>query len=224
MLKSIEKNREDCLDFIISHKPIKYEYAISFMEKRVNDIKSNKKSNLVWLLFHQNIFTKGNSSKDEDFLIKPKIPIYKTNRGGQITYHGPGQRIVYYIINLNKKKDIRFFISSLEKIVISTLKELNIESKSYKDRVGIWVVKVNNVNLKKEKKIGFIGVRIKKWIAYHGFSLNINPDMNFFNQINPCGLKNYQMTSLKQLGVKVDQNNLDKLLIEKSKKYLKDFF
>ena len=205
---------------LISRKNIDYLKATKFMEKRVEDIINKKKIDLIWLLSHPKIYTAGISSNNKDFIKKPTIPVYKTNRGGQITYHGPGQRIVYLMINLNKKKDLRNFINILEKISIETLKEFNVVSESQNDRIGIWVTKFNNKYLKKEKKIGAIGIRIKRWVSYHGISINVNPDLYYFKQINACGIKNFEVTSLKELGIDIKMEEFDKVLLKKIKKYL----
>ena len=220
MLKINNEYSSELIEIILSDKFVEYSDAVNFMEKRVNNIIKNKDSELIWLLFHPNIYTFGASSSQNDFIFKPKIPVLKTNRGGQITYHGPGQRIIYYMINLNnRKKDIRHFINSLEKIAIETLKEFDVIAVSNKDKIGIWVTKINNNNLKQEKKIGSIGIRLKKWVTYHGLSLNISTDLKYFNNINPCGIKDCQVTSLKDLGVNIPLRDFDKILIEKSKKY-----
>ena len=208
------------IETLISRKHIDYLKAIEFMEQRVEDIVNKRKLELIWLLSHPKIYTVGITSNNKDFIKKPTIPVYKTNRGGQITYHGPGQRVVYLMINLNKKKDLRYFVSILEKISIETLKEFNIVSVSRNDRIGIWVTKLNNKYLKKEKKIGAIGIRIKKWISFHGISLNVKPDLNYFKQINACGIKNFEVTSLKELGIDIKMEEFDKVLLAKIKKYM----
>ena len=213
----LNKNR---VETIISKELVDYIDAFKFMEKRVEDIINNKKPELIWFLSHPKIYTSGITSKKEDFLKKPIIPVHKTNRGGQITYHGPGQRIIYLMINLNNKKDIRYFIKLIEKISIETLREFNIESRSYDNRIGIWVTKLENKFLKKEKKIGSIGIRIKKWVTFHGASFNIYPDLKYFKQINPCGLKNYDMTSLKDLGINASLEDFDNFFIKNLNKYL----
>ena len=208
------------IETLISKELIDYLDAIKFMEKRVDAIINKKKPELIWLLSHPKIYTCGITSKEQDFLKKPILPVYKTSRGGQITYHGPGQRVVYVMKNLNDKKDLRNFINILEKISIETLKEFNIESKSYKNRIGIWVTKLNDKCFEEEKKIGSIGIKIKKWITFHGISLNICPDLNYFKFINPCGIKNCQVTSLKELGVNTDLEHFDNVLIKKINQYL----
>lgn len=220
MPNSINNNKKISIETLISRNYIDYLKAIKFMEQRVEDIINKKELELIWLLSHPNIYTVGITSNKKDFIQKPTIPVYKTNRGGKITYHGPGQRIVYLMIDLNKKKDIRYFIKLLEKISIETLKEFNVVSESRKDRIGIWVTKLNNRSLPKEKKIGSIGIRIKKWISYHGISLNVKPNLNYFKYINPCGIKDFESTSLKELGIDVKMEEFDKVLLEKITKYL----
>ena len=208
------------LDIKTSLKNVEYSKALNFMEKKVENILTNKDNEMLWFLNHNHIYTCGTSWNKNEILNKTEIPIIKTNRGGKITYHGPGQRIIYYMINLNnRKKDIRHFINSLEKIAIETLKEFDVIAVSNKDKIGIWVTKINNNNLKQEKKIGSIGIRLKKWVTYHGLSLNISTDLKYFNNINPCGIKDCQVTSLKDLGVNIPLRDFDKILIEKSKKY-----
>ena len=148
------------------------------MESRVDDISKKKSQELLWFLNHNHIFTQGTSASKEEILNSDIIDVIKSNRGGKTTYHGPGQRIVYFMLNLNNKnKDIRKFITIIENSLISFLANYNIEAQTFKDRVGVWVTKSNNISFDKEKKIGAIGLRIKKWITYHGLSFNINPDL-----------------------------------------------
>ena len=221
MVKITKNIKTNFIQTIISNRHINYSYALDFMEHRVKNIIDNNESELIWLLSHPNIYTFGNTSKKEDFISKPSIPIFKTNRGGQITYHGPGQRIAYFMIDLNKrKKDIKYFIKIIENIAIQTLKEFDVIAESRKNRIGIWVTKVKNNKLNREKKIGAIGIRIKKWVTYHGISLNINPNLDFFKNINPCGITNYEVTSLKDLGLNVNIKDFDKILLYHSKKIL----
>ena len=177
-----------------STKPIKYSYAIDFLEKRLAQINEKKGNELFWILEHTKIYTAGTNYKENEILDK-SIKITKTNRGGKITYHGPGQKIYYFVINLNnRQKDIRKFITQIENTIIDTLKEYNIDSFSDRKNVGIWIEKN-----KKIKKIAAIGIRVKKWIAYHGFSINVDNDLNNYNKIIPCGIINKEVTNLKKI-------------------------
>ncbi len=198
------------IEIKISNEEINYKEAVLFMESKVRDISENHSKELLWFLSHNHIFTQGTSASDDEILNSDVIEVLKTNRGGKTTYHGPGQRIVYFMLNLNnKKKDIRKFISVIENSVIDFLKNYNVEARAFKDRVGIWVIKNNKMTFDKEKKISAIGLRVKKWITYHGMSFNINPDLKYYNSIHSCGLKEYKNTSLNELGIKIDQKEFD---------------
>ena len=198
------------IEIKISNEEINYKEAVLFMESKVKDISENHSKELLWFLSHNHIFTQGTSASDDEILNSNVIEVLKTNRGGKTTYHGPGQRIVYFMLNLNnKKKDIRKFISVIENSVIDFLKNYNVEARAFKDRVGIWVIKNNKMTFDKEKKISAIGLRVKKWITYHGMSFNINPDLKYYNSIHSCGLKEYTNTSLNELGIKIDQKEFD---------------
>jgi len=198
------------IEIKISNEEINYKEAVLFMESKVRDIIENDSKELLWFLSHNHIFTQGTSASDDEILNSDVIEVLKTNRGGKTTYHGPGQRIVYFMLNLNnKKKDIRKFISVIENSVIDFLKNYNVEARAFKDRVGIWVIKNNKITFDKEKKISAIGLRVKKWITYHGMSFNINPDLKYYNSIHSCGLKDYTNTSLNELGIKIDQKEFD---------------
>ena len=172
----------------ISNRKIPYKSSLKYLEKRVNDVKLGKKKDLIWLLEHPLIFTGGIRSNDIDILDK-NIKVIKTKRGGKITLHNPGQKIIYFVVNLNKrKKDIRKFVSYIENSIIEFLRLFNIESKSDRKNIGIWV---------KDKKIAAIGIRVSRWIAYHGCSINISNNLRDYKKINPCGLKNDKITSIK---------------------------
>ena len=181
-----------------SQKPVKYDDALRTMEKRLLDISQNKSNDLIWILEHDDIYTAGTSYKENEIIDK-SIKIFKTNRGGKITYHGFGQLICYFVIDLKKrKKDIRKFISILEKTIIDTLKFYHIDTFADKKNIGIWYNDNNKI-----KKIAAIGVRVSKWIAYHGFSININTNLEKYEAIIPCGIKNKGITNLKKIK---DQN------------------
>ena len=172
-------------------KPIEYEKAIEFLEQRIDEIHKNKEKELIWILNHPSIYTAGTSYKENEILDK-SINLFKTNRGGKITYHGPGQLICYLAIDLNKrKKDIRKFINIIENSIIKTLRDYKINAHADRKNIGIWIKQ-----RKKMKKVAAIGIRIKKWIAYHGFSININTDINKFKKIVPCGINNCTLTNL----------------------------
>ena len=190
-----------------SKKPIKYKDAIEFMEKRLREVNEKKSNQLIWILEHEDIYTAG-TSFNENEIIDKSIKIVKTNRGGKITYHGPGQLICYFVIDLkDKKKDIRKFISIIEKSIIDTLKFFNIETFADKDNVGIWY----NNNSKIEK-VAAIGVRISKWIAYHGFSINISNDLKKYKAIIPCGIKDKGVTNLYNISNQSFENIDDKII------------
>ena len=177
-----------------SIKPVNYFEAIKFLEERVDKINKNEANELIWILDHPSTFTSGINFKEKD-IIDGSIDIIKTSRGGKITWHGPGQMICYFVINLNhRKKDIRRFINIIENSIINSLKSFKINSYSDRKNIGIWT-KHNN----KEKKIAAIGIKVKKWIAYHGFSINIDNDISNYKKIIPCGIKNKGITNLKNI-------------------------
>ena len=181
-----------------SIKPVKYDVAIKFLEDRLSDINTDKKSDLIWILEHEEIYTAGTSYKEEEVLNKD-IKLIKTNRGGKITYHGPGQLICYFVIDLKKrKKDIRKFITLIERVIIESLSVFNIKSSGDPKNIGILVNDKNNI-----KKVAAIGVRVSKWIAYHGFAININNDLTKYQNIIPCGIVDKGVTNLKTIN---DQN------------------
>ena len=190
---------------------VNYETSVKFMQIRVNQIFNKSKNELIWFLNHDHIYTQGTSAKTNEILKKNKIRIVKTNRGGKTTYHGPGQRIVYFMIDLNnKKKDIRKFITIIEKSLMDFLKNYQIDSTTYKERVGIWVTGKNGKKFNQEEKIGAIGLRLKNWVTYHGLSFNINPKMDNYKFIDACGLKNFKNTSLHELDINITEENFDK--------------
>ncbi len=185
-----------------SKNPIKYDDAIRYMENRLNEVNQKSSKELIWLLTHDDIYTAGTSYKENEILDK-SIKIVNTNRGGKITYHGPGQLICYFVIDLRKrKKDIRKFISIIEKTIIQTLKFYKIDTFSDKKNIGIWFKDNEQI-----KKVAAIGVRVSKWIAYHGFSINIENNLEKYKAIIPCGISNRGVTNLK----KIKDQNYDKL-------------
>jgi len=184
-----------------SIKPIKYDLAIKLLEQRLIDINNDKKSDLIWILEHEEIYTAGTSYKEDEILNK-NIDLVKTNRGGKITYHGPGQLICYFTIDLKKRnRDIRKFITLIEKTIIESLSEFNIISFGDPENIGIWINDKTSI-----KKVAAIGVRVSKWIAYHGFAININNDLTKYKNIIPCGILDKGVTNLKEIN---DQNYND---------------
>ena len=191
----------------ISRKPVEYSKAINYLEKRVKSIQKQKDHELLWICSHPDTYTAGVSSKNDEILDK-NINIIKTNRGGKITWHGPGQRIFYFVINLAKRdRDIRKFVNIIEKTIIDTLKEYKINAFSDRKNIGIWVKKKNKI-----LKIAAIGIKVKKWIAYHGFSVNIDNDLQKYEKIIPCGVKNKGVTNLMEIK-KQNFKNFDNIII-----------
>ena len=191
-----------------SKNPIKYEDAVKIMENRLINLHQNNDCELIWILEHFDIYTAGTNYKESEILDK-SINIIKSKRGGKITYHGPGQLICYFVIDLKKRnKDIRKFISIIENTIVETLKYYQIDSFPDKDNIGVWYKDKSKI-----KKIAAIGVRISKWIAYHGFSININNDLKKYNAIIPCGIRDKGVTNLKKIK---DQNyeNIENKLVE----------
>ena len=177
-----------------SIKPVNYKMAIDLLEKRVENVAIDNGKELIWFLEHKSIFTAGTSYKEKEIIDK-SIKIFKSNRGGKITWHGPGQIICYVVIDLNKrKKDIRKFILAIEKTIINTLEELNIKSFNDRNNVGIWTNDNNEI-----KKIAAIGIRVKKWIAFHGFSINYSNSLDDYKKIIPCGINDRGIISINRI-------------------------
>ena len=192
-----------------SVKSIDYKKSMQILEKRVQDVLSGNKEEFLWILEHEPVYTAGTSAKDDELLDK-KINVIKTNRGGKYTYHGPGQKVVYFVLDLNKReKDIRKLVKKIEDCIIEVLLEYNIQSFTDKKNIGIWVGDNKN-----SMKIAAIGIRVKKWIAYHGFSLNVCNDLSKYKGIIPCGIKNKGVTNLKKLGIS-NFKNIEEIIIKK---------
>ena len=197
-----------------SIKPVKYDIAIKLLEERLLDISSNKKSDLIWILEHEEVYTAGSSYKENEILDK-NIKLIKTNRGGKITYHGPGQLICYFVIDLKQRqKNIRKFLTIIEKTIIESLTEFNIKSFGDPKNIGIWVNDKTKI-----KKIAAIGVRVSKWTAYHGFAININNDLSKYQSIIPCGISDKGVTSLKNINNQ-NYNKLGDVIIDNFTKNL----
>ena len=192
-----------------SKKPVDYIKSMKILEKRVDDVFKGKKKEFLWILEHNITYTAGVSSTESDVIDK-NTKVVKTNRGGKHTIHSPGQKIAYFVLNLNKrKKDIRLLINQVERCIIDILKEYKIDSYSDKKNIGIWVSSKN-----KSKKVAAIGIKVKKWVAYHGFALNLSNDLSLYKKIIPCGIKNKGVTNLKELGIK-NFNGIEKIMVEK---------
>ena len=192
-----------------SVKPVDYSESMEILEKRVKEVFLGKKDELLWVLEHNTVYTAGTSSENKD-LIDKNLKVIKTNRGGKYTIHSPGQKVIYFVLNLNKReKNIRKLVKMIENCVIETLKEYKIEAFPDRKNIGIWVKNKENL-----LKIAAIGIRVKKWVAYHGFSLNVSNDLSKYNGIIPCGIKNRGITSLKEIGIK-NYNKIDEIIINK---------
>ena len=198
----------------ISDREVDYNTALEKMDNYVQKIISGEADEKIWLLEHPSLYTAGTSANKKDLVEPNRFPVFETKRGGQYTYHGPGQRVVYVMLDLNKRgKDVKKFVENLEAWIIHTLAEFNVAGQSRIGRVGIWVErpdKPKDVNgLIKEEKIAAIGVRLKKWTTFHGLSINVDPDLSHFQGIVPCGIREHGVTSLVDLGLPISMTDLD---------------
>ena len=207
------------LEIKISKKPVEYQEAIKFLEERVIKIQNKKSSNLLWILEHPNLYSAGTSAKETDLLNKNKFPIYKTNRGGQWTFHGDGQKIIYFAIDLTSEKNIKNFVRKIENWIIKVLYNYKIESSNDPNNIGIWVKNNNNL-----EKIAAIGIRVKKWIAFHGYSLNINVNKKNYNGIIPCGIKDKGIANMSDFINLSNLNNINEVIISEFKKTFPNMF
>ena len=195
----------ETIEWKISNTPIDYDFAISEMQKRVTNIKSNTNNELVWLLEHESIFTAGTSARDED-LINNQVKTRHTGRGGQWTWHGPGQRVAYVMLNLKKRlPDIKAYVNALEEWIILTLEDFNIVGVRLENKPGVWVANKNE----SYDKVAALGVRISSWVSWHGISININPNLEEFKNIIPCGINDGGVTSLYNLNKKITFEEFD---------------
>lgn len=198
------------VEWIISSGLVEYPDALKAMDERVDSIQKGSAKELVWLLEHPPLYSAGTSAKPKDLLTPNRFPVFKTGRGGQYTYHGPGQRVAYIMLDLNRRKrDIRAFVSSLETWIINTLSKFNIRGERRSDRIGIWVRRTDLNNSDREDKIGAIGIRIKRWVTLHGISINVSPDLEHFGGIIPCGIDGYGVTSFEDIGQPLEVYDLD---------------
>ena len=207
------------LEIKISKKPVEYQEAIKFLEERVIKIQNKESSNLLWILEHPNLYSAGTSAKETDLLNKNKFPIYKTNRGGQWTFHGDGQKIIYFAIDLTSEKNIKNFVRKIENWIIKVLNNYKIESSNDPNNIGIWVKNNNNL-----EKIAAIGIRVKKWIAFHGYSLNINVNKKNYNGIIPCGINDKGIANMSDFIDLSNLNNINEVIISEFKKIFPSMF
>ena len=203
------------VEWIVDDRPVAYERALSFMEAKVRAIRDKAHNEMVWLIEHPPVYTAGTSAQAKD-LKSDRFPVHHTGRGGQFTYHGPGQRVAYVMLDLQKRNpDIRDFVNKLETWVILSLKDFGIIGEKREGRVGIWVKTLENKNgktLPTEKKIAAVGVRVHKWVTFHGIAINIKPDLTHYDGIVPCGIADYGVTSFKELGVDISMAEFDQAL------------
>ena len=201
-------------DWLISDDLVPYERAVAEMEARAAAIASGAAGEAVWLLEHPPLYTAGTSARAEDLRLPDRFPVYPSRRGGQYTYHGPGQRVVYVMLDLTRRgRDVRAFVSALEAWVIATLERFNVAGVVHPDRVGVWVPRPEKAPLPdgtpREDKIAAIGIRLRKWVSFHGIAINVEPDLSHFEGIVPCGITGHGVTSLVDLGLPVTMADLD---------------
>lgn len=202
------------VEWRVSTDLVEYEDAHSFMETRVADIRVGAASEIVWLLQHPPLYTAGTSASADDLLDGERFPVFEAGRGGQYTYHGPGQRVAYIMLDLKHHgSDVRAYVQKLEEVMIRTIAAFGVTGERREGRVGIWVERgQDNDQRAKEDKIGAIGVRVRKWVSFHGLALNVDPDLSHFAGIVPCGISEHGVTSLKDLGVDASLEDVDRVL------------
>jgi lipoyl(octanoyl) transferase len=196
------------IEWIKTQGGVPYEQAIRMMEQRVADIIEGRADEAVWLLEHPPLYTSGTGARPQDLINTDNFPVFDAGRGGQYTYHGPGQRVAYVMLDLRKRgKDIRKFIATLENVIIDTLAVFGVKGERREGRVGVWVQNPDG----SEDKIAAIGVRVRRWVSFHGISINIDPDLSHYDGIIPCGIRDHGVTSLKKLGIPVDTTQVDEI-------------
>jgi lipoyl(octanoyl) transferase len=200
------------VEWRLSEAPVPYEEAVAFMEERVERIAAQEAPECVWLLEHPPLYTAGTSARGQDLLSPSRFPVFRSGRGGQYTYHGPGQRVAYVMLDLkNRDPDLRRFVIALEEWLLLTLKRFAIIGERREDRVGIWVPRPEKAS-NTEDKIAAIGIRVRRWVSFHGISLNVAPDLSHFSGIVPCGVSRYGVTSLADLGCSQGMADVDDAL------------
>ncbi|MBT3767968.1 MAG: lipoyl(octanoyl) transferase LipB [Rhodospirillaceae bacterium] len=199
------------VEWKISDTPVDYDEAVDIMEARAAEILDGRTPELVWLLEHPPLYTAGTSANSVDLLTPDRFPVYKTGRGGEYTYHGPGQRVAYVMLNLNERtRDVRAYVRNLEEWIIQTLGEFSITGERRDGRVGIWVDRgANSDGSRIENKIAAIGVRVRRWVTFHGISINVEPELEHFSGIVPCGIAEHGVTSLVDLGIPATTTDVD---------------
>lgn len=207
------------LEIKISPKPVEYQDAIKFLEERVAKIQNKESSNLLWILEHPNLYSAGTSAKEGDLLNKDQFPIYKTSRGGQWTFHGDGQKVIYFAIDLNLEKNIKKFVRNIENIIIRVLENYKIKSFNDPENIGIWVSNNNNL-----EKIAAIGIRVKKWVAFHGFSLNVNVNKKNYEGIIPCGISDKGIANMIDFTDLSNLGDINEIIIAEFKKTFPNTF
>ena len=198
------------IEWQITDMPVAYADALAVMEKRVRQIRDGRAAEMVWLLQHPALYTAGTSANDEDLLDPGTLPVFRTGRGGQYTYHGPGQRIAYVMLDLKRRgNDVRRFVCDLEEWIIAALARFNVRAERRPGRVGVWVPR----GATREDKIAAVGVRVRRWVTYHGISLNVDPDLSHYDGIVPCGIRDHGVTSLDDLGLPITMAEVDQELM-----------
>ena len=200
----------DEIEWQISDMPVAYAEALAVMEDRVLQSREGQAAEMVWLLQHPALYTAGTSANDEDLIDPGTLPVFRTGRGGQYTYHGPGQRIAYVMLDLKRRgNDVRRFVCDLEEWIIATLARFNVRAERRQGRVGVWVPRGS----KRDDKIAAVGVRVRRWVTYHGVSLNVDPDLSHYDGIVPCGIRDHGVTSLDDLGLPITMAEVDQELM-----------
>lgn len=209
-----QSNDQPAVEWLIAEGLTNYEAALTFMEKRVQAIRDGTANELVWLVEHPPLYTAGTSAHTEDLLTPDRFPVFNTGRGGEYTYHGPGQRVAYVMLDLKRRReDVRAFVTALEQWIVETLAQFNVKGERRADRVGVWVSRPEKPLLSNggmcEDKIAAIGIRLRRWVSFHGIAINVEPELEHFGGIVPCGITEYGVTSLVDLGLPITMGDVD---------------
>ncbi len=200
------------VEWLIASERVAYPDAVAAMEARVAAIRAGHAPECVWLVEHPPLYTAGTSARDADLLAPERFPVYRSGRGGQFTYHGPGQRVAYVMLDLTRRRqDLRLFVATLEEWIIRTLAAFNVKGERREERVGIWVPRPEK-GFRREDKIAAIGIRVRRWVTYHGIAFNVDPELEHFSGIVPCGVTEQGVTSLTDLGLLVSMSEVDAIL------------